>query len=161
MLFYKKIKITTIRMSSSKPESEPKSENNVLSHKESVQETNNEAKIEENKDNYDDSFLPSLIICPTTLTNHWFHEIERFVDNSCLNPLIYCGSVAERECLRRKFFNGSQIKSKTGNNNKILKYNVLIVSYDIIRHDVNFINSQQWNYCILDEGHLILFSFLP
>ncbi len=113
-------------------------------------------KIEENgKDNYDDSFLPSLIICPTTLTNHWFHEIERFVDNSCLNPLIYCGSVAERECLRRKFFNGSQTKSKTGNNNKILKYNVLIVSYDIIRHDVNFINSQQWNYCILDEGHLI------
>ncbi len=28
-------------------------------------------------DQIDDSYLPSLIICPTTLCNHWFHEIER------------------------------------------------------------------------------------
>ncbi len=102
----------------------------------------------------DDSFLPSIIICPTTLTNHWFHEIERFVDNNCLNPLIYCGSVTERESLRRKFFSGVQSKIKSSNN-KNQRYNILIVSYDIIRHDVNFVSSQQWNYCILDEGHLI------
>lgn len=101
------------------------------------------------KTELDDAFLPSLIICPTTLTNHWFHEIERFVDTSCLNPLIYCGSVGERETLRRKFFTGVQSKGKN------VKYNVLIVSYDIIRHDVNFVCNQQWNYCILDEGHLI------
>ena len=97
-----------------------------------------------------DSYLPSLIICPTTLTNHWFHEIERFVNKSCLNPLIYCGTVNEREALRHKFFN--QTFTKRGQS---IKYNILIVSYDVIRHDINYFCHQQWNYCILDEGHLI------
>ncbi len=32
---------------------------------------------EEEEEQIDDSYLPSLIICPTTLCNHWFHEIER------------------------------------------------------------------------------------
>lgn len=120
--------------------------------KESDQHPTTEANV---SSEIDDSFLPSIIICPTTLTNHWFHEIERFVDNNCLNPLIYCGSVAEREGLRRKFFSGSQSKTTKSSTNKNQRCNILIVSYDIIRHDVNFVSSQQWNYCILDEGHLI------
>lgn len=106
-------------------------------------------KQKKHKDNnLDDSYLPSIIICPTTLTNHWFHEIERFVDKKCLNPLIYWGSVNDREHVRRKFFN----QSSTKNSHHI---NVLISSYDIIRHDIHYFNNQQWNYCILDEGHLI------
>lgn len=101
-----------------------------------------------NGTNLDDSYLPSIIICPTTLTNHWFHEIERFVQKRCLNPMIYCGSVSDREHVRYKFFNQT---SKNGSHHT----NVLISSYDIIRHDIQHFNSQQWNYCILDEGHLI------
>ncbi len=31
----------------------------------------------------------------------------------------------------------------------------MISSYDIIRHDVGYFTEQHWNYCILDEGHLI------
>lgn len=54
-------------------------------------------------DDDDSKFTPSIIICPTTLTNHWHHEIERFVDKKCLKPFIYCGSIAERENLRRIF----------------------------------------------------------
>ena len=51
---------------------------------------------------FDDSkFTPSIIICPTTLTNHWHHEIDRFVDPKCLRPFIYSGTIAERENLRR------------------------------------------------------------
>ena len=34
---------------------------------------------EAEEEQIDDSYLPSLIICPTTLCNHWFHEIERLV----------------------------------------------------------------------------------
>lgn len=95
----------------------------------------------------DQKFTPSIIICPTTLTNHWHHEIERFVDKKCLRPFIYCGSVSERENLRRVFFN----KNKDPNT----RFNIFIISYDIIRHDIQYLFNQKWNYCILDEGHLI------
>ncbi len=84
---------------------------------------------------------PSIIICPTTLTNHWFHEIKRFANTKYLKPFIYCGSISERENLKRSF----QTKN----------FNILIASYDIVRHDIQFITNFQWNYCILDEGHLI------
>ena len=95
----------------------------------------------------DQKFTPSIIICPTTLTNHWHHEIERFVDKKCLRPFIYCGSVAERENLRRLFFNKNKDPST--------RLNVFIISYDIVRHDIQYLANQKWNYCILDEGHLI------
>ena len=52
-------------------------------------------------DQDDSKFTPSIIICPTTLTNHWHHEIERFVSSKCLRPFIYSGSIAERDNLRR------------------------------------------------------------
>ena len=32
---------------------------------------------------------------------------------------------------------------------------MFIVSYDIVRHDIQHVCTQKWNYCILDEGHLI------
>ena len=86
-------------------------------------------------------WIPSIIICPTTLTNHWYHEIKRFANTKYLRPFIYSGSIVERENLKRLF------QSKN--------YNVLIASYDIVRHDIQFIINYQWNYCILDEGHLI------
>lgn len=117
------------------------------------EETKNEQDKEED---YDASFLPSIIICPTTLTNHWFHEIERFVDNKCLRPFIYSGSVSEREKLRKVFFNSTKLIHNRHSELKQQKsYNVFIVSYDIIRHDITYLCNQQWNYCILDEGHLI------
>lgn len=62
---------------------------------------------------FDDSkFTPSIIICPTTLTNHWFHEIERFVERKCLRPFIYSGTIAERENLRRIYANRIYILTK-------------------------------------------------
>jgi TATA-binding protein-associated factor len=38
--------------------------------------------------------LPSLVVCPPTLTGHWAHEIKTFVDT--LSPLIYSGPPADR-----------------------------------------------------------------
>lgn len=58
----------------------------------------------------DAKFTPSIIICPTTLTNHWHHEIERFVSASCLRPFIYSGTIAERENLRRKIVSSNKTK---------------------------------------------------
>ena len=42
---------------------------------------------------------------------------------------------------------------KNLNDNK--EHNLVIASYDIVRNDINFFSSINWNYCILDEGHII------
>jgi TATA-binding protein-associated factor len=31
----------------------------------------------------------------------------------------------------------------------------LIASYEIMRNDITILSSLNWNYCILDEGHII------
>ncbi|KAJ8627928.1 hypothetical protein MRB53_021235 [Persea americana] len=83
--------------------------------------------------------LLSLIICPSTLVGHWAYEIEKYIDSSVMTPLQYVGSAQERTSLRNRFE----------------KYNVVITSYDIIRKDIDCLRQLAWNYCILDEGHII------
>ena len=56
--------------------------------------------------------------------------------------------------------NGSKLNknrqhSSIGLNKNEQRPNVFIVSYEIVRHDIQYICNQRWNYCILDEGHLI------
>lgn len=39
--------------------------------------------------------LPSLVVCPSTLITHWYHEILKFSDN--LRPIMYTGTSVQRE----------------------------------------------------------------
>ncbi|ORX38663.1 hypothetical protein BD324DRAFT_645173 [Kockovaella imperatae] len=81
--------------------------------------------------------LPSLIVCPPTLTGHWYYEILKFTDD--LKPLQYVGSGGERAALRPK------IKS----------VDVVITSYETVRSDIEELSKIDWLYCVLDEGHII------
>ncbi|GAA6037551.1 hypothetical protein NBRC10512_002557 [Rhodotorula toruloides] len=81
--------------------------------------------------------LPSLIVCPPTLTSHWQHEIKTYA--KALRPVIYAGPRAEREQLVRNF----------------AKYDAVIMSYDVARNDIELLAPIDWHYCILDEGHII------
>lgn len=81
--------------------------------------------------------LPSLVICPPTLTGHWIHEIKTYSDT--LRPALYSGSKEER----------ARVLSKTS------KIDVLVMSYDVARNDIANIQKCQFNYCVLDEGHVI------
>ena len=83
--------------------------------------------------------LPSLVVCPSTLVGHWAYEIEKFIPTDILNPLQYAGSPQERNNLRSRFS----------------KHNIIITSYDVLRKDIDVLVQQVWNYCILDEGHII------
>lgn len=83
--------------------------------------------------------LPSLVICPPTLTGHWVYEVSKFLPNQFLRPLHYVGLPADRERLRYKM--GT--------------HNLVVASYDIVRKDVEFFASVHWNYVVLDEGHII------
>jgi TATA-binding protein-associated factor len=81
--------------------------------------------------------LPSLVLCPPTLTGHWAHEIKTYTD--ALKPLVYMGDKAERARLVKAF----------------KKHDVVITSYEVARNDIEQISRVDWNYCILDEGHVI------
>lgn len=82
---------------------------------------------------------PSLVICPPTLTGHWMYEVNKFLPDQYLKPLHYVGLPADRERLR----------------SKVAIHNLVIASYDIVRKDIDFFGSVQWNYVVLDEGHII------
>ncbi|KAL4259712.1 TATA-binding protein-associated factor Mot1 [Pleurotus pulmonarius] len=81
--------------------------------------------------------LPSLIICPPTLTGHWYYEILKYVDN--IRPILYTGNARERNRLV------SKLKS----------FDVVITSYEVVRNDIASLEEMNWLYCILDEGHVI------
>ena len=81
--------------------------------------------------------LPSLIVCPPTLSGHWQQEIRQFAP--FLSCLAYVGPSSERQNLR----------SQLG------KTDIVITSYDICRNDIEAFTPLSWNYCVLDEGHLI------
>ncbi|KAK4554894.1 TATA-binding protein-associated factor mot1 [Recurvomyces mirabilis] len=81
--------------------------------------------------------LPSLIICPPTLTGHWKQEIRTYAP--FLNAVAYAGPPGERGKVR------SQLATA----------DVVVTSYDISRNDVDILSPITWNYLVLDEGHLI------
>lgn len=81
--------------------------------------------------------LPSLIVCPPTLSGHWQQEIKTYAP--FLSCLAYVGPPSER----------AKLRSQLG------KQDIVITSYDVCRNDIDIILPFSWNYCVLDEGHLI------
>lgn len=81
--------------------------------------------------------LPSLIICPPTLSGHWQQEIKQYAP--FLSCVAYVGPPSERN--RRR--------------DQLTTADIVITSYDICRNDNEVFMPITWNYCVLDEGHLI------
>lgn len=81
--------------------------------------------------------LPSLIVCPPTLSGHWQQEIRQYAP--FLTSAAYVGSPPIRGQHRHQ----------------LDKVDIVITSYDICRNDLDILKPINWNYCVLDEGHLI------
>ncbi|ETN45494.1 uncharacterized protein HMPREF1541_09326 [Cyphellophora europaea CBS 101466] len=81
--------------------------------------------------------LPSLIVCPPSLSGHWQQEITQFAP--FLTCVAYVGGPAERSSRRSQLANSD----------------IVITSYDVCRNDNEVLSALTWNYCVLDEGHLI------
>jgi TATA-binding protein-associated factor len=81
--------------------------------------------------------LPSLIVCPPTLSGHWQQEIKQYAP--FLSCVAYVGPPAERGRLLGELEDAD----------------IVITSYDICRNDNDVFLPVSWNYCVLDEGHLI------
>lgn len=70
---------------------------------------------------------------------HWSCEIDHFLEDSPLRTLQYVGPPAERSALQAQ----------------VPDHNLLVTSYESLRADIDWFSGLQWNYCVLDEGHLI------
>lgn len=82
--------------------------------------------------------LPTLVVCPTILVPHWEGEVRRFCDPS-ITVLQYKGGTQERTSLRHQ----------------IATRHIVVTSYDVLRNDAEYLSTLQFNYCVLDEGHII------
>lgn len=101
---------------------------------------NNESKDENNKqDKTEVKLKPSLVICPSSLTLNWFNEIKKFAPS--LKVLLINGNAQERK-----------IKIE-----KINDYNVVIISYDILKRDIDLYKEKnfEFKYVIADEAQYI------
>ena len=81
--------------------------------------------------------LPSLIVCPPTLSGHWQQEIAAYAP--FLTCLGFVGPASDRARLR----------------DQLGKTDIVITSYEVCRNDIEVLAPFNWNYCVLDEGHLI------
>lgn len=81
--------------------------------------------------------LPTLIVCPPSLTGHWEQEFNQYAP--FLNVLVYAGGPSVRQGLRHQFGDAD----------------IIVTSYDVVRNDIEFLGSKDYNYCVLDEGHII------
>jgi TATA-binding protein-associated factor len=83
----------------------------------------------------------SLVVCPSSVVGHWVGEIHRFFPQSqVLSPFDFTGPSK----IRRQAWN------EEGN-----KYNIIVTSYSVLRSDIHLLEKEIWDYCILDEGHLL------
>ena len=81
--------------------------------------------------------LPSLIVCPPSLSGHWQQEIKQFAP--FLTSVAYVGNPTDRGSRRHLLADAD----------------IVITSYDVCRNDNDVLGAITWNYCVLDEGHLI------
>ncbi|PSN67987.1 hypothetical protein BS50DRAFT_354219 [Corynespora cassiicola Philippines] len=81
--------------------------------------------------------LPSLIVCPPTLSGHWQQEIRQYA------PFLTCVAYVGSPPIRGQY------------RNQLEDVDIVITSYDICRNDNDILRPFSWNYVVLDEGHLI------
>lgn len=82
--------------------------------------------------------LPSLVVCPTTVVGHWHQEVQKFFGQH-VSSMMFAGLPSERSSILAD----------------INRTDVVVVSYEILRNDIQELGAFFWNYCVLDEGHVI------
>ena len=97
--------------------------------------------------------LPSLVVCPATLVGHWAHEVGRYVDTATLlAPLEVAGGPAERRAAAARLFDGA---GAGASGPRAPRYGLVVMSYEALRAEADWAASIDWDYVVLDEGHVI------
>lgn len=80
---------------------------------------------------------PSLVICPRSLIYNWLAETEKFYPGT--NCMAYYGPPESRKALRQSF----------------AEQEIIVTTYDILVHDIEFLADYPFDYTILDEAQNI------
>ncbi len=75
---------------------------------------------------------PVLVICPTTVTYNWSKEIEKFLPSQSV--LVYAGSQRHKQL------------------ENLLHVNFIVVSYGILKNDLEWLKSIQFKAIFVDEA---------
>ncbi|KAJ3331779.1 btaf1 RNA polymerase II, B-TFIID transcription factor-associated, 170kDa [Kappamyces sp. JEL0680] len=85
----------------------------------------------------DFAHCPTLVVCPSPLTGHWYFEIKKYAP--FMDGIIYSGDKSQRMAIRAK----------------MMRHDVIILSYEVLRNEIDYFSQLRFNYCCLDEGHVI------
>ncbi len=83
---------------------------------------------------------PFLIVVPLSTLGNWVTEFSRFTPT--IPTLLYHGSIAERDTLRRKHL--TKLESQRF---------PIVTSYELAMNDRRYFQPIRWKYLIVDEGH--------
>ncbi|RNA41456.1 chromodomain-helicase-DNA-binding, partial [Brachionus plicatilis] len=91
---------------------------------------------------------PSLILVPLSTIGNWIREFETWTD---FNVIVYHGSTISRQMIQDYEF---YFKEADGSKSKkIVKFNALITTYEVLMSDVPLFCSFKWRNLIIDEAH--------
>ena len=76
-----------------------------------------------------------LVVCPTSVIDHWFDKIETYAPN--LSPIKYHG-------------NERHVSLKN-----IQTHHVVITTYGILLRDIEILKTKTWYAIVLDEAHIV------
>ncbi|XP_063996782.1 chromodomain-helicase-DNA-binding protein 1 [Pogoniulus pusillus] len=86
---------------------------------------------------------PFLLVVPLSTLTSWQREIQTWA--SQMNAVVYLGDVTSRNMIRTHEWMHPQ--------NKRLKFNILLTTYEILLKDKSFLGGLNWAFIGVDEAH--------
>lgn len=83
----------------------------------------------------------SLVVCPASVVGHWISEIKRFFPSDKVFTTFD--------------FTGSAKARRVSWNERLNQSNIVVTSYSVLRTDADKLEGVLWEWCVLDEGHLL------
>ncbi|XP_047075437.1 CHD3-type chromatin-remodeling factor PICKLE [Lolium rigidum] len=110
----------------------------------------------------EDKFGPHLVVAPLSTLRNWEREFATWAPQ--MNVLMYFGSAASRDIIKKYEFYYSKDKPNKVKKNKSsssndekkqsrIKFDVLLTSYEMINMDSAVLKTIEWECMIVDEGH--------
>uniref|UniRef100_A0A8C9V087 Chromodomain helicase DNA binding protein 1 n=1 Tax=Scleropages formosus TaxID=113540 RepID=A0A8C9V087_SCLFO len=86
---------------------------------------------------------PFLLVVPLSTLTSWQREIHLWAPQ--MNVVVYLGDISSRSMIRTHEWMHSQ--------NKRLKFNILLTTYEILLKDKSFLGNVNWAFIGVDEAH--------
>lgn len=93
---------------------------------------------------------PFLVVAPLSTIYNWETELKRFTPD--IPALVYHGPEPKRKELQQKFLQLPSARQVKGDAN-LVKFPVVITSYEIVLRDHQGLSQIPWKYVVVDEGH--------